>query len=555
MESKPWVKDLLFAGLCLAGVTALVLAFVGSPDSHAEPLAAVRPQAPAERSNIEAVAGQIDEALRVEQETAGVSAMGEAQMLVVARRLSLALTGTIPSLEEIRALEAEPEGDALTQWVDHLLSDRRYAEYFGERLARPLVGVGDGSLLLYRRRRFVSWLADQLAENQPWDRITTQMITGQGLWTQDPQTNFVTAAIKPGARVPAEEVLAGRVSRAFLGVRLDCAQCHDHPFDERWRQADFQGLAAFFGRSKVTFKGIQEVRGGYDYDDPAAGETVAISPSVPFLAELLPEDGGDRQRLATWVTHPDNPAFSRAIVNRVWALMHGRPLVDPVDDMPIDGSVPPVVDLLADDFVANGLDLRRLIRVIAATETFARQSRAPGAESDPTEPGVRDALKARLATWAEFPLTRLRPEQVVGALLQSASLSTVDHDSHVLVRLARFAQERGFIKRYGDAGEDELEPDGGTIPQRLLMLNGDLVRERLKDDLVGNASTRIAVLTQDDARAIETAYLTVLTRRPSKAESEYFQARLAGLDGKARKAAVADLCWALLNSTEFAWNH
>ncbi|MCX4244519.1 DUF1549 domain-containing protein [Paraliomyxa miuraensis] len=548
MTTKPWVKDVLFVGLGLCGLASLLWAFGPIPGLRAAPLAAV-PRPTSEQAEIEAVASGVDDDLRALQAAAGVEPVPRADGLTLARRLSLALTGTIPSLEEIRALEAQPPERALAWWVDHVLADRRHADYLAERLARSLVGVEQGSLIVYRRRRFVAWLSDQLAHNRPWDRIATQMIADQGLWTQNPQTNFVTAAIKPGASVPQEEVLAGRVSRAFLGVRLDCAQCHDHPFDPRWTQADFQGIAAFFGRSKATIEGVAEIRGPYHYDAPGVDEPVPIEPSVPLWPELLPPQGGDRQRLAAWVTHPSNRAFSRAIVNRMWNLMLGRPLVEPVDDLPVDGEVPAALDRLADDFVAHGFDLRRLCRVIAATEAFGRESRAPSAEDD--EP----RLEARLSTWAEFPLTRLRPEQMVGALLQSASLSTVDHESHVVIKLARFVQEREFVRRYGDAGEDELEPDAGTIPQRLLMLNGDLVHRRTRDDLVGNAATRIAMLTDDDARAIEVAYLAVLTRRPSPVEAEHFGRRLSGLRGKARREALTDLYWTLHNSTEAAWNH
>ncbi|MCA9706246.1 MAG: DUF1549 domain-containing protein [Myxococcales bacterium] len=557
MTLRPWVKDVLFVGLSLTGLAGLLLAFAPIPGLRAQPLAAAAPVDSRARAEVRAVAQEVDQALRVEQVAAGVEPLEQADVLTVARRLSLALVGTIPSLEEIRALQAQPPDDALAWWVDHLLADRRHAEYLAERLARPLVGVDQGSLILYRRRRFVAWLADALAQGRPWDRIATEMIAGQGLWTQHPQTNFVTAAIKPGARVPQEEVLAGRVSRALLGVRLDCAQCHDHPFDARWTQPDFQGLAAFFGRSEATWRGIQEVRGEYEYHDPKAADPVAIAPAVPFGPELLPEHGGDRQRLAAWVTHPQNRAFSRAIVNRVWALMLGRPLVDPVDDLPVEGPVPPALDRLADDLVAHGFDLRRLVRVIAATEAFTRRSRssegddADGRADEPDE----DRLDALLRTWAAFPLTRLRPEQVVGALLQSASLTTLDHESHVVDELARFVQQRDFVRRYGDAGEDELEPDTGTIPQRLLMLNGELVQQRTRDDLVANAATRIAVLASGDAQAVEVAYLAVLTRLPTPPEAEHFERRLAGLAGRERRDAVADLCWALLNSTEFAWNH
>lgn len=561
MRTPAWLKDVLFIGTCVAGVTALVLAFALQSRADLGPEAAP-PRSAEHAREIADVAARVDAALALRHEAASLAPTDTVGPLLAARRLSLALTGTVPSLEEIRVLQSleGDEGDdenARAWFVDYLLADRRFADYFAERLARPLVGVEDGSLIVYRRRRFVSWLSDQLAAGVGWDRITRQMLTGRGLWTQHPAANFVTAAVEPGAAVPREEVLATRVSRGLLGVRLDCAQCHDHPFDERWTQRDFQGLAAFFGRSKVTFTGVQEVRGEYEYADDATKADAAIAPAVPYRPERLPEDaaggGDDRDRLATWVTDPANRAFSRAVVNRVWALMFGRGLVEPVDDLPIGprgalaGAVPAELDILADDFAAHGFDLRRLIRTIAATQAFARRSRRRASEDDRWE--------ARAAVFAEFPLTRLRPEQVVGAVLQSANLTTIDHDSHVVVQLARHLQEREFVRRYGDAGEDELEADVGTVPQRLLMLNGELVHRRIKDDLVGNAATRIAVLAEDDSSAVEAAYLAVLTRLPTPGEEAHFVARLQGTTGKARRAALSDLYWALLNSTELAWNH
>ncbi len=544
--SRAWVKDAAFISVALSGALLCAMALRGDV-SAAGAESTVPAEALAERESAEtarAVAGRLDASLELDP------AVARAPMLTVARRLSLALTGTIPSIEEIRLLERQreraSEQQALAWWVERLLADRRCADYLAERLARALVGVEQGSLIFYRRRRFVAWLSDQLIARRPYDELVAAMIAGRGLWTQHPEANFVTSAIKPDGAAPEEATLAGRVSRALLGARLDCAECHDHPFDERWTQRDFQGLAAFFGGAGVGYRGVQELRGEYRYDDHASGGVETIAPQVPFARELLPEQGGPRERLAGWVTHPDNGAFARATVNRVWTLMLGRPLVDPVDDIPLTGPHPEALTLLAEHFAKSGFDLHALIRAIAASEAFARESRrAPAA----------DAAFAGRDSWDTFPITRLRPEQVVGALLQAASIETVDRDSHVLLRLARYFEEAEFVRRYGDAGEDELLEDGGTIPQRLLLLNGALVHDRIEQDLVANASTRIAALAPDDARAIELAFLAVLSRRPSAREHEHFRARVGGTRGDARARAVADLYWALLNTTEFAWNH
>src|SRR5690606_29327437 len=177
----------------------------------------------------------------------------------------------------------------------------------------------------------------------------------------------------------------------------------------------------------------------------------------------------------------------------------GRPLVEPVDDIPLFGDYPPGLETLADEFIESGYDLQWLIRVIAASEVFGRDSRAPfEVTSDHERHG------------AVFPLSRLRPEQAAGSLIQASSLKTIDSGAHIIMQLARFAQQNEFIVRYGDMGEDEFEDRGGTIAQRLLMMNGKLTRERTSQNLLLNAASRIALLAPSDEKAIETAYLCIL---------------------------------------------
>jgi hypothetical protein len=202
------------------------------------------------------------------------------------------------------------------------------------------------------------------------------------------------------------------------------------------------------------------------------------------------------------------------------------------------------LETLAEDFVANGCDLRRLFTVIAKSRAFGLSSQA---DHELTEKHDKN--------WASFPITRLRPEQVAGGLLQTARLKTIDADAHILLRLARFEQTNEFVKRYGDTGKDEFDTHGGTTTQRLLMMNGDLIKKRTEQDLIGNAATRIATLAPDDEKAIRSAYLAVLTRGPSDEELRHFTNSLAGARGNRRVRFFEDLYWVLLNSTEFSWNH
>lgn len=534
------MKDLLFLGLVLGGGALLAAALL--PDPSPRSWTADRPVA-APTTPTPDVAALVDASFRRRWEAEGLATAPKADELAIMRRLSLALTGSIPSLEEIRAFEALPEGDRIAPWLDHLLADRRFADYFAERFARAYVGTEAGPFLVYRRRRFVSWLSDQLQEGRPYDAIVRDLIADDGLWTDRPATNFVTVAYDPEVELPDANRLAARTARAFLGVRIDCAQCHDHPFED-WKQADFQGLAAFYGQARSGLTGIHDdPEAAFEALDHESGEERAVEPEVPFLPELLPAEGDRRQRLAGWVTAPANPSLARATVNRVWALMFGRPLVEPVDDLEAVEVPPEPLTLLADDLVAHGYDLRRLVRAITATEVFGLDSAA-----DPEPSWDQEAA------WAVFPLVRLRPEQVAGSVLQAGSLAAIDRDSPLFVRFLTGINEGKFVDRYGDTGEDEFAEGCSTIPQRLLMMNGEVVREATKPGLFAAAS-RVASQAPTDRAAVEAAYLAVLTRRPTPEEADHFAAAIAGKKGDARAGRLSDLYWTLLNASEFSWNH
>lgn len=536
-----WIRNLVFWGVCALGS----LAFVGGllprpPQTQPAIIADLRAQYDDSRATVAAV----DAAFQTQWREAGVEPAPQADDLAIVRRLSLGLTGTIPSLEELRWLESQPQGERLGRWVAHVLDDRRYSDYVAERFARAFVGVDTEPFLIFRRRRFASWLSDQLLANRPYDAIVRELLSSEGLWTDQPAANFVTAAVEQDADGPNEAELTGRVARAMLGVRLDCAECHDHPFAD-WKRGDFQGLAAYFGQTEQSLAGVRE-NGDLVYEvvEQETGARRKVEPAVPFGQEWLPSDGNRRQRLAGWVTDPRNEAFARATVNRVWAILFGRPLVEPIDDIPISGTRPAAFDLLARDFIDHGYDLRRLLVTIATSQVFQLDSAGGSADEQPHD----DEL------WNAFPLTRLRPEQVVGAVVQCASLETIDSQSHIVTRFLRFVQTNDFVQRYGDPGVAEFERRGVTIPQQLLLLNGQLVRDKTVQSPF-NAATRLALQARDNAHAIELAYATVLTRRPTPEEIQHFSTRLAEAGRTGRAAALEDLCATLINSTEFSWNH
>lgn len=481
-----------------------------------------------------------------------------ADNLTIARRIALGLVGSGLSLEEIRALEQVPESEQIDWWTTYLLQDQRWADYFAERFSRAFVGTNNGPFLLFRRRKFNAWLAEQFSEDVGYDEIVRKMIASEGLWTDTPQVNFVTATMEDGDNGRANPIrLAGRTSRAFLAQRIDCLQCHDDflgnlNFGDAENpsggvQQNFHELAAFYSGTAfpgAPFQGIGEDNRKYEYKYLGESEEEAVEPRVPFAAELLPQDGKPRTRLANWVTHPENKAFARAAVNRVWALLFSQPLVAPVDSIPLDDSVPEVMDTLAQDFVNHDFKLQRLIRLIIATDAFQRSSR--------TDFEVTDAHEA---AWAVFPVSQLRPEQVSGSVFQASRLTAIDATSSIVTRLQKFGQTQDFLKRFGDRGEDEFDSHAVTITQRLVLMNGNLVADKTKIDLVNNASTRISQFVEDDAQAVELIFLSVLNRMPSENESASFVEHLCEHKGNARTRAVNDIYWAMLNSTEFSWNH
>jgi hypothetical protein len=537
-----WLRNACFLLLCALGLAAVAGSLLPRDRIKAPPGHSLSVD---EAAEFRRVVDQIDAEFQQHWQDTQLSPAQPADHWTVIRRLSLALTGTIPSLEEVRALEQIAESQRVDWWLDRLLQDRRYSDYLAERLARAYVGTEDGPFLIFRRRRFVSWLSDQIHQNRRYDELVRDLVSGVGLWTDSPQVNFITVTTDVnGDEQPDEERLAARTARAFLGVRLDCVQCHDDNLGGDWVQSDFQELAAFFRGAKSTAIGIQDEEAVYEFQYLGHDETVDVEPSVPFREALDVQAEADRSRLADWITHSDNDIFRRAIVNRMWALMLGKPLVDPIDDIPLEGPYPPGLVRIADDFGQHDFDLQRLIRLIAHTRAFRVDSRVEGGASYEQE-----------CQWAVFPVTRLRPEQMAGSLLQASSLKTIDANSHILVRLSRYEQGNEFVQRYGDRGEDEFGEGSGTIPQRLLMMNGQLVQERTKDDLIGNAVTRIAALAKDDERAIDSAYLAVLTRLPTPAERDHFLQRMEEKDRPERRKEMEDLYWTLFNCSEFSWNH
>ncbi|MFV0444273.1 MAG: DUF1549 domain-containing protein [Planctomycetaceae bacterium] len=586
------MRTFLLPMAVVAGVVALTLWAMQVPQPRPEPSLAA-----SQIDDLQATVDEVNAALRrlwsEEPAASGeipaddlpwIAPAARADDLTILRRLSLALHGTIPSLEEIRRFQADTRPGRLVHWTAAMLNDNRFHEYCAERLARAYVGVEDGEFLLFRRDRFKAWLTKQLQRRRPYNEIVASMIAARGVWTGAGEVNFLTGAVAND--VFDANKLAARTSRAFLGQRLDCAQCHDHPFDH-WKQSEFEGLAAHFGQLDVSLAGVVDNQQNEFTVLAADGETKrTVSPAVPYSPEWIEAGQSPREQLAMWVTHPDNRRFERAIANRVWGMLFGRPFAHRVrvftrnwetddsewawtdkaiDDLPDPddprfGRQLELLDILGRDFRQHDCDLRRLITVIAASDAFQLESVHPFtadvdlaalSEADRDEAQLQvDQLQAR---WAVFPLIRLRPEQVIGSMLQASHVETIDQNSHLFVRAARFFNERDFINEFGDPGVDELENRTGTIQQALLRMNGELARNLSAEQLLA-APGQIRRYSTSPENRLDNIFLSALTRQPNEMEQTCFLPQLQ--PGPDRPAgAIQDLYWAIFNSPEFSWNH
>ena len=535
----------------------------------------------------------IDAALRAEWKKQGATPAPPADDATFLRRIHLDLNGDLPAPDEVLAFVADRSPGKRARAVDALLERPRFAERWADYWDGVLMGRL-GRAPLVDRGAFRRWLRGRFARNAPWNEIVTDLVTATGVsspggprrpWgsadaSDDEDVNGAVNWILRYARTP--EDLAGTTSRVFLGVQIQCAQCHDHK-TEAWTQEDFRRFTAAYMRvrpvpvDRAKDKGELRRVALEDVERPFLGRGKNARPELGEIAALEPRaldgtplaTGPDRRRsLAAWIVDPKNPWFARAIVNRMWALMLGKGFVEPIDDLrpSTPGLLPEVQRRLEADFVAHGYDLRHLLRTICATEAYQLSS-GPAAGSAG-------------APWARFPLKPLAPEVLVDVLVQATGIEPVLEDvaGDDLERLRfRIRQEASFVFEVDE--EAESADYEGTIPQALMLQNGPLAAGA--SAIPGAALDEVLALPGTDADKIRALYLRTLSREPSAAELARWTAfvhaprdvvapgaprggaglgkklgkRLASRATTAEAQAYEDLLWALINSSELAFNH
>ncbi|MDA1229734.1 MAG: DUF1549 domain-containing protein [Planctomycetota bacterium] len=504
------------------------------------------PEFPAEYDDISATVARVDAWLEASWKSESIEPAVDADDLQVLRRISLALVGTSPSLEEIRQFEADESPDRLQQWTARFISDSRFAEYFAAILGDVFVDPLADNIKPHQHERFRRWLGNSIQDGVAYSQIAREMIAGHGGFADHPATTFVSTELSLGDQ--AAERLAARTSRAFLGQRIDCAQCHDHPF-ANWKQPQFEGLAAYYGQVQFRDARVQDTRPRpFVIHDDRLQQERTVEPEVPFEPQWVPDNKHLRAELAAWVTHPENRRFRRAIANRVWMLMLGRAWITPVDDLldPASPGEPDILDLLADDLSGNGDNLRRLIHVIVGTRTFHLASTHENLEDEVLALQLEDA-------WAVFPVTELSPQQMIRSMQQSTAIQTVrSEDVNTYSAIWRYERQSRFVNDYGVAGDAE-DAQASTIPHTVQRLTGNYTRQHSRATAL-TAPWRIAAMSADATACLENCYLVCLSRRPTPDEQSHFLPQLSGKLNR-RSKAVEDVYWTLFNSPEFCWNH
>jgi hypothetical protein len=446
------------------------------------------------------------------------------------RRVYLDIAGKIPPVADVRRFLADSAPDKRRRLIDRLLDSPAYITHFSTQWRLLLVPEEETNP---RQRAALpmleDWLRRHLADNVSYDQMVRAVLT---VSVQDPRRHpndpsprafFLGKETKP-------DELAARATRVFLGIRMECAQCHDHPF-AAWKRDDFWSQAAFFAapasvdRLTLTIPGTKR----------------DVRPRFLDGTALKPQSKGDaRQAFADWLVTPANPYFARAAINRWWGHFFGVGLVEPVDDLTTANrpSHPALLDDLAREFAASGFDVKLLIRAITLSRSY--QLSATG----PTPPAPR--LFNRMA------LKSLTPEQLFDSLAQATGFRDPMPARQRLLGDGGVRQQ--FLARF-PRGEQRTEV-ATSIPQALALMNGSLVAQVTN---VSTSATLNAVANApflDTAQRIEALYLAALSRPPRPEEAERLGRYVArgGATGDP-KEALADVFWALLNSGEFLFNH
>lgn len=478
------------------------------------------------------------------------------------RRSFLDTIGVLPTPAEVRTFLADPHADKRAQLIDTLLERPEFVDHWALFL---------GDLLQNRKERdhdvrgtkgvrdFHDWLRKQVAANRPWDALARDVLTATGKTTDNPAVGYYIVTVGEQREAHRSEVVAS-AAQAFLGTRIGCAQCHNHPL-ERYTQDDYYHFSAYFSRVKLDRKDPKTApttlriadpdgkrsKAPIGVTQPRTGQFMKPQPLDRSETAIAPEED-PRIQLAAWMTDPKNEYFSGAMVNRLWRHFLGVGLVEPVDDLRASNppTNPELWQALNKEFVSHHYDMKHLMRLILNSRTYQRSSE--------TRPGnQRDAR-----FYSHYYARRLPAEVLLDALSQSTGVPDEFPGYPVGLRAAQLPDptlKSYFLTLFGRSERVTAcacERNGEvTMPQLLHLQNGDAVVRKIR-----SGDGRLAKLLKEnktDAEIVEELFLLTLSHPATETAKQVVRKDLA--EGGNREEVFRDLFWALLNAKEFAFNH
>lgn len=475
------------------------------------------------------------------------------------RRTSIDITGRLPTPGQAREFLADPDPDKRRKWVEQLLASPDYADYFANKWSAILRNKRRDERSTRGNFLFHDWIRRSLLENKPYDQWMREIVTASGEIGRNPAVTWFR-------EVKSIEDQVQDAAQIYLGVRLQCARCHHHPY-EQWSQQDYYGFAAFFSRL-ARKPGTQAGEEVIFHD---RGTAAAINPKtkLPVMPTGLGTSAFDispeqdpRRVLADWMADKDNPFFARMLVNRYWKHFMGRGLVEPEDDMrgTNPATNPDLLDALAGHFIQSGFDLKELIRTICQSRTYQRSSHPNGRNADDSQ------------NFSRYYPKRLTAEVLLDAIDQVTDVPTQFPGQPIGTRAVQlpddsFNADSYFLTLFGrpnnaSASESERTHDA-NLAQSLHLLNSRKIHERVSDPR-GRAIRLANDSSLTDEEKIRELYLWTLSRLPEEPEMElalgYIRKKTQVSDAAAAsrsrlQEAYQDTLWALLNTKEFLFNH
>ncbi len=496
---------------------------------------------PGQPMDVKAVAKFIDAEINKKLKEAKIEPSAKSSDAEFIRRVSLDITGTVPAPDRVAAFIDSPDADKRAKLIDELLANPKYGERLADMWANQMFPMESTNRFI-TKKPLHKYLADTFNANKPWDRMAYEIITAEGEVDKLGAVTFFAAN-------QGVDKITDSVGKLFLGVQIQCANCHNHPFTH-WKQVEYWGLAQFFynvnitaprnGKDKTTTVSINESSRPNRRFNPLPESAKSVKPKLLGANEVgLSSSKPYRPVLADWMCSADNPFFSKAKVNRIWAQYFGKGIVNPIDDLSDENEPthPELLNGLAKEFSKGGFDVKNLVRAICLSDAYQRTSQ-------PTAQNKTDKV-----LYSHMEIKVLSPEQLYDSL--TAVIGGFDGGrpggpAKGPKGGANTPRDR-FVQFFmGSENPKATEYESG-IPQALRLMNNPR--------LSGSPAllAEISRAGNQQARVIERLYLMTVARRPTEAETKRLTEYLAKAPDA--RSGYGDILWVLLNSSEFALNH